>query len=350
MDDSGRRALVSQLADDLGWLEEHCRRHPEQAAQAGQLRLAGALVRNCVGPFLDDQPATPLHVAVVGGAGAGKSTVANFLSGAPAAEANPQAGFTRHPVAYTSTNGVPGWSGHLGLLGPLQRLAEPCPANLDADVYQVRKVPADPSGFHLLRHFIVWDCPDMTTWAAGGYVPRLLEVAGDEMACLFEAADPFAPATFPVGWAGESESPMWFDIAREYTERWHHQRQIAMAVSRPTPIDGRRLYHPVLDTFLRALPFTYRGVAAPAGTTVLVTIIGEAGGDWFVRRTAEGWELLYETEGRPDSTVAIDQSDAWLLFTKRTARSTARARFPSIRVEGDTDLGESVLEMISIMS
>jgi hypothetical protein len=189
MDDSGRRALVSQLADDLGWLEEHCRRHPEQAAQAGQLRLAGALVRNCVGPFLDDQPATPLHVAVVGGAGAGKSTVANFLSGAPAAEANPQAGFTRHPVAYTSTNGVPGWSGHLGLLGPLQRLAEPCPANLDADVYQVRKVPADPSGFHLLRHFIVWDCPDMTTWAAGGYVPRLLEVAGLADVIVYVASD-----------------------------------------------------------------------------------------------------------------------------------------------------------------
>ena len=179
---------------------------------------------------------------------------------------------------------------------------------------------------------------------------RLLEASGEEVAELFESADPFGPATFPVGWAGESESLMWFDIAREYTERWHHQRQIALAVGRPTPIDGRRLYHPVLDTFLRALPFTYRGVAAPAGTTVLVTIIGEAGGDWFVRRTAEGWELLYETEGRPDSTVAIDQSDAWLLFTKRTARSTARARFPSIRVEGDTDLGESVLEMISIMA
>ena len=71
---------------------------------------------------------------------------------------------------------------------------------------------------------------------------------------------------------------MWFDIAREYTERWHHQRQIALAVGRPTPIDARRLYHPVLETFLRALPFTYRGVDAPDGTTVLVSITGEAGG------------------------------------------------------------------------
>src|SRR5262249_53512279 len=145
-----------------GWLEEHCRRQPEQAAQAAQLRLAAALVRNSIGPFLEKQPATPLHIAVVGGAGAGKSTVANLPTGAPAAEANPQAGLTRHPLASPSANGTLAWSSHLGFLGPLQRLSEPCPANLDADVYQVRRVPGGSNGFSLLQNFIVWDCPDMT--------------------------------------------------------------------------------------------------------------------------------------------------------------------------------------------
>src|SRR5262249_48035971 len=94
------RALAGQLADDLGWLEEHCRSHAEQAAHAGQLRLSAALVRNSIAPYLDGQAPVPLHVAVVGGAGAGKSTVANVLSGAASAESNPQAGFTRHPIAY----------------------------------------------------------------------------------------------------------------------------------------------------------------------------------------------------------------------------------------------------------
>ena len=61
MDDRDTRALVGQLADDLGWLEAHLRQQPEQAAQAGSLRLAAALVRNCIGPHLDRQPATPLH-------------------------------------------------------------------------------------------------------------------------------------------------------------------------------------------------------------------------------------------------------------------------------------------------
>src|SRR5215472_7005338 len=140
MDTLTARALTSQLADDLGWLEQHARQQPAQARAAAQLRLAAALVRNCAGPLLDDQPPAPLHVAVVGGAGAGKSTVANMLSGTSAAEANPQAGFTRHPIAYTTANGPLTWSGYAGFLGPLQRMSEPAPANLDADVYQVRRI------------------------------------------------------------------------------------------------------------------------------------------------------------------------------------------------------------------
>src|SRR5713226_1676603 len=135
MDNPDTRTLVSQLAEDLGWLEEHCRHRPEQATYAGPLRLAAALVRNCIGPFLDDEPPTPLHVAVVGGAGAGKSTVVNLLTGAGAAEANPQAGFTRHPIAYAAVNGTPDWSAHFGFLKPLRKLEVPGPANLDEDVY-----------------------------------------------------------------------------------------------------------------------------------------------------------------------------------------------------------------------
>jgi hypothetical protein len=189
MDQLAVRTLTSQLADDLGWLEEHCRRQPEQAAQAGQLRLAAALVRNCIGPFLNDQPPTPLHIAVVGGAGAGKSTVANLLCGAQAAEANPQAGFTRHPIVYTSANGVLSWPAHLGFLGPLRRLPQPSPANLDADVYQVRRVAVEPGTFTLLQNFVVWDCPDMTTWAATNYVPRLMEISGLADVIVYVASD-----------------------------------------------------------------------------------------------------------------------------------------------------------------
>jgi GTP-binding protein EngB required for normal cell division len=188
-DPGALRALTSQLAEDLSWLEDHCRRRLDPVPMAAELRLAAALVRNLIGPFLDDQPRTPLHVAVVGGAGVGKSTVANFLSGAHAAETNPQAGFTRHPVAYTNANGTLNWPAHLGFLGPLQRLVQPCPSNLDEDVYQVRRVPLDPHVSSLLKDFVVWDCPDMTTWAATGYIPRLLEVTGLADIIVYVASD-----------------------------------------------------------------------------------------------------------------------------------------------------------------
>jgi hypothetical protein len=180
--------VATELADDLAWLEEHCRRRPEQARHVAELRLAGALVRNCVAPFLAGQQSEPLHVAVVGGAGAGKSTVANLLSGAAHAEANPQAGFTRHPIAYTSANGSAGWGERSAAIGPLTRLLEPGPASLDADVYQVRRVPANGE-FSLLERFVVWDCPDMTAWAATGYLPRLLEVAALADVIVYVASD-----------------------------------------------------------------------------------------------------------------------------------------------------------------
>jgi|SRR5262245_1146845 len=186
MEPADHRQLVSLLAGDLSWLEEHSRRQPSLTREAGQLRHSAALVRNVVGPFLDGQPATPLHIAVVGGAGAGKSTIVNFLVGATVAEANPQAGYTRHPTAYIPGTASSGWSGHLGFLGPLRKLDQPGPSDLDEDVYQVRRVegPASPLG-----DVVIWDCPDMTTWAASGYVPRLIEVAGLADVIVYVASD-----------------------------------------------------------------------------------------------------------------------------------------------------------------
>lgn len=197
MDATDHRPVVSQLAEDLSWLEDHSRKQPELARQTGQLRLAAGLVRNIIGPFLNGQSPVPLHIAVVGGAGAGKSTVVNFLAGAVVAEANPQAGYTRHPTAYIAADSQAAWPAHAGFLGALQRLSQPTPANLDEDVYQVRRV-AGPSpapngpkdaGFGPLGDCIIWDCPDMTTWAATGYVPRLMEIASLADIIVYVASD-----------------------------------------------------------------------------------------------------------------------------------------------------------------
>jgi uncharacterized protein (TIGR03083 family) len=184
--------------------------------------------------------------------------------------------------------------------------------------------------------------------------PRMLidlhRYVGPQLNALFEAADPFAPALFPVAWAGDEHSEMWFDIAREYTEKWHHQRQIAAAVQRPTPIDAPRLYHPALETFLRALPYTFREIEAVDGTAVAVQIVGDAGGRWVIRRAENEWSIDWSPHPGADAEVLIDQEIAWKVFTKRMTIDDARHRFPTIKLLGDTELASHVLELVAIMA
>jgi energy-coupling factor transporter ATP-binding protein EcfA2 len=187
MEPHAHRQTVRQLADDLAWLENHCRTNSDLTVHAAQLRLAAALTRNVIGPATDGQSANPLFIAVIGGAGAGKSTVVNFLTGAIVADANPQAGFTRHPTAFTPSVLGASWPSHLGFLGPLQRLATEQPASLDQDVYQVKK--REPQADDPLADFVIWDCPDMTTWASSNYVSRLMEVVALADVVVYVASD-----------------------------------------------------------------------------------------------------------------------------------------------------------------
>ncbi|MGL6076653.1 MAG: GTPase domain-containing protein [Fimbriiglobus sp.] len=182
------RAKVRGLAEDWSWLESHCLKTPELAPQAAQLRMAAALSRNVVGLAVEGVGPKPLFLAVVGGAGAGKSTVINFLAGAVVAEANPQAGYTRHPTAFLPARDAAPWPTTLGFLGPLGRVSEQKPANVDDDIYQVRRIP-ESAGASPLTDFVLWDCPDMTTWASTGYVSRLMEIVGLADVVVYVASD-----------------------------------------------------------------------------------------------------------------------------------------------------------------
>ena len=188
MEPQAHRGRAKQLAEDLAWLEDHCRKNADLTVHAAHLRLAAALTRNVIGPKIDGQPAKPLFIAVVGGAGAGKSTVVNFLAGAVVADANPQAGFTRHPTAFLPANVAASWANHDGFLGPLQRLSDEKPASVDEDVYQVKRM-APTAGENPFGDFVIWDCPDMTTWASNNYVSRLMEVVALADAVVYVASD-----------------------------------------------------------------------------------------------------------------------------------------------------------------
>jgi uncharacterized protein (TIGR03083 family) len=167
----------------------------------------------------------------------------------------------------------------------------------------------------------------------------------EQSAQFHESLDPFARAAFAVSWAGEDSSLNWFDTARELTERWHHQQQIRLATNRPG-IMTPELYHPVLDCFLRGLPFLYRDVEAPAGTSVVVEISGECGGQWILVRETGGWVLVNRHSGKAAARVTIPQALAWRVFTKGIDPDAAR---PEIDIQGDQSLGEIVLRLTAIV-
>ena len=95
---------------------------------------------------------------------------------------------------------------------------------------------------------------------------------------LFEAMEPHAPG-LGVAWAGEAGSPNWFDVAREYTEKWHHQQQLRDATGRPALYE-ESLLRPALETFARGLPFAYRGFDMPRGACISVRTTGDLDCAW----------------------------------------------------------------------
>lgn len=178
----------------------------------------------------------------------------------------------------------------------------------------------------------------------------LLAVSGPPLCELFAALDPFAPAPVPVSWAGDEASPNWFDVAREYTERWHHQQQIRDAAGRPG-LTGRRYLYPVLDAFLRALPHRYREVAAAEGARLEIEITGVAGGVWTLRREEGVWQLYLgaaeATAGPPAARARLDADAAWRLFTRGLDRATAESR---LEIAGDRRLAEPLFDTVAVIA
>jgi uncharacterized protein (TIGR03083 family) len=173
----------------------------------------------------------------------------------------------------------------------------------------------------------------------------LMEVASRESAAFHGSLDPFAPAAFNVSWAGETSSANWFDTARELTERWHHQEQIRLAVNR-FGIMTPELYHPVLDCFMRVLPYTYKNLKADAGTVVRFEVSGDCGGCWFLLRESEAWTLWRERPETSAASITIPQEIAWRLFTKGIDRNAVRSY---LIMGGDALLAEHFLNAIAIV-
>ncbi|MCU1246739.1 MAG: hypothetical protein JWN02_2649 [Acidobacteria bacterium] len=209
--------------------------------------------------------------------------------------------------------------------------------------------PADPSAPPLSLGALVGGLNQQWVEATRRLSPRilvqLLDLYGRELTSYLESLDPLAPAAWSVSWAGEETSAQWFDTARELTERWHHQQQIRDATGRP-PLYDRQFFDPVIDAFVRALPYTYRDVEAPDGTVVALQIAEPVSRTWSLTRGQGAWTLSEGSEGAATS-ITMTADTAWRLFTNGLTPEAAAAR---VEIEGDPRYGQAVLSMLCIVA
>lgn len=176
-------------------------------------------------------------------------------------------------------------------------------------------------------------------------ITQLLTFTGPQVIDLFRSLDPFATGD-PVDWVGPDPAPVWLDLAREYTERWHHQQHIRQAVKRPGMLEPEYL-SPVLESFILGLPRTFKGFDAKPTTTIQINFEGPAGSQWALRRALTGWDLWRGEAKTPLATVTIPDQLAWQIFTKSLTPTKAQA---GTWIAGDPTLGAKVLEMVSILA
>jgi uncharacterized protein (TIGR03083 family) len=169
--------------------------------------------------------------------------------------------------------------------------------------------------------------------------------ASEGLADFFESLPFDGPAFFPVSWAGEAESAGWFDVAREFTEQWHHQAQIREAVG-AAPLSDPAWLHAVLETSVRGLPHAFRDTPAPPGTEVRLQVTGASGGIWTLRRDADRWSIWQGGDSPAAATLSLSDRDAWrLLFNALSPDEAERA----VHIRGDAGLAAPLLRARSVI-
>lgn len=168
-------------------------------------------------------------------------------------------------------------------------------------------------------------------------VVDLLRWSGDEVNAYYASID--LEGQSGVIWASGSSVPRWFDLCRDLTERWVHQKHIRDAVEQPGEHD--RYLPGVLETFVWAFPHQYTAEASE-GSAVQIGL--GAGGSWHLLRKGERWVLEAGAAERPAATIELHESMAWRLLTGLPIPDEA------ITATGPTELLRPLLEVRGIIA
>jgi hypothetical protein len=177
---------------------------------------------------------------------------------------------------------------------------------------------------------------------------ELLKIHEREVYELFQTLDPNEPAIFPVAWAGETQSPNWFDIAREYTEKWHHQMQIRLSLDKSLMMD-RSYVQPLYKTFMMGLPYALKEASDfPDLTALKVSISGHYSESWQVVKQNGLWIMENENSSPVQTEITIPEEVGWIIFTN-TDRDKQKY-IPRMDIKGNEALAQFVVNMVTVMS
>lgn len=223
--------------------------------------------------------------------------------------------------------------------------------SIQRDKYQSTSVKVDISSYEDLVNYIQTlnkEWMHATERVSPKILMDLFEYAEDQLYSFFTTLDPEGDAIFPVQWAGEEKSTNWFDIAREYTEKWHHQMQIRMALNKPLILDTEYT-EPLYDTFMLGLPHLFRDMKDyPIGETLQITISGKLNKDWILQRQGDGWVLLDDCNFEAKTKVQFSEEEAWKVFTN-TDRNKEKYKEMLI-IDGDKSLGYKLINLVTVLS
>jgi hypothetical protein len=209
--------------------------------------------------------------------------------------------------------------------------------NRDQDLSGLISVPPDHEEFvrRLASHNQRW--VDGTRVLSPQLITSLLAWSGEQLDAYLSTVE--LTRASAVYWAGPV--PLWFDLAREFTERWVHYRQIQDAVMPAGHDQQPDQYLPLaLHTFIWGFPHQYQA-PAPPGTTIALEIPGI--GTWTLARTAARWTLDEGQAAAPAATLRMSGEAAWRLLTG------ARYDTRQVELSGNPALTEPLLQVRGVI-
>ena len=118
-----------------------------------------------------------------------------------------------------------------------------------------------------------------------------------------------------------------------------------MAVGAPSLPDPRYL-RAVIDIAVRGLPHAFRDVNADPGQSLLIDVIGPAGGQWTLELDDHGWTIHAGTRDVATTRLQLSDEATWKLLFNALSDAEAAA---AVTIEGRRELAAPLLRARSVI-